>query len=82
MAHAFDEEGRTSFLVLRCLFPPAACQTSKSSAAVANQPENKPADEESRTADLQKAVQNPVASLISVPLQNNSNFSIGPYDRT
>ena len=34
------------------------------------------------TASLQKAVQNPVASLISVPLQNNSNFDIGPFDRT
>lgn len=33
-------------------------------------------------ADLQKATQNPVASLISVPIQNNSNFGIGPYDRT
>jgi hypothetical protein len=32
--------------------------------------------------DLQKAVQNPVASLISVPVQNNSNFGIGPNDRT
>ena len=32
--------------------------------------------------DLQKAVQNPVASLISVPVQNNSNFGIGPYGRT
>jgi hypothetical protein len=34
------------------------------------------------TEDLQKATQNPVSSLISVPLQNNSNFNIGPYDRT
>ncbi len=34
------------------------------------------------TADLQKAVQNPVASLISVPIQNNSNFGVGPFDRT
>lgn len=33
------------------------------------------------TEDLQKATQNPVASLISVPIQNNSNFGIGPYDR-
>jgi len=32
--------------------------------------------------DLQKSTQNPVASLISVPVQNNSNFGIGPYDRT
>jgi hypothetical protein len=31
---------------------------------------------------LAKATQNPVANLISVPLQNNSNFAIGPYDRT
>src|SRR5215469_8284192 len=34
------------------------------------------------TEDLQKATQNPVASLISVPIQNNSNFGIGPFDRT
>ena len=31
---------------------------------------------------LQKATQNPVASLISVPIQNNSNFNYGPYNRT
>ena len=31
---------------------------------------------------LQNAVQNPVASLISVPLQNNTSFDIGPFDRT
>jgi hypothetical protein len=34
------------------------------------------------TAALQKATQNPIASLISVPIQNNSNFGIGPNDRT
>ncbi len=34
---------------------------------VGNQPE-----------DLQKATQNPVASLISVPLQNNTNFGVNP----
>ena len=33
------------------------------------------------TEALQKATQNPVADLISVPLQNNSNFGIGSYDR-
>jgi len=32
--------------------------------------------------ELQKAVQNPVASLISVPLQNNTNFSLGSFNRT
>jgi hypothetical protein len=36
----------------------------------------------SGSSDLQKASQNPVASMISVPIQNNSNFGIGPYDRT
>jgi hypothetical protein len=36
----------------------------------------------SDTDSLAKATQNPVASLISVPLQNNSNFGIGPYNRT
>lgn len=30
---------------------------------------------------LAKATQNPVASLISVPIQNNSNFGVGPYNR-
>jgi hypothetical protein len=29
---------------------------------------------------LQKATQNPVASLISVPLQDNMNFGVGPYN--
>ena len=32
--------------------------------------------------NLQKATQNPVASLISVPVQNNNNFGIGPFNRT
>ena len=31
---------------------------------------------------LRKAAQNPVASLISVPIQENWNFNIGPNDRT
>ena len=34
------------------------------------------------TDALRKAAQNPVASLISVPVQNNDNFGIGPDDRT
>src|SRR5271155_2181582 len=43
--------------------------------------EQTPAAAESTDA-LRKAAQNPVASLISVPVQNNNNFSIGPDDRT
>ncbi len=40
-----------------------------------------PESEESKTAALAKAAQNPVANLISFPLQNNTNFGIGPYER-
>lgn len=32
--------------------------------------------------DLAKKAQNPIANLISVPIQNNTSFNIGPYDRT
>src|SRR5215468_2322367 len=34
------------------------------------------------TESLQKATQNPVANLISVPLQDNMNFGVGPYNGT
>lgn len=33
-------------------------------------------------ADLAKASQNPLANMVSVPFQNNTNFGIGPHDRT
>jgi hypothetical protein len=33
------------------------------------------------TDSLRKAAQNPIANLISVPLQNNTNFDVGPYHR-
>jgi hypothetical protein len=39
-------------------------------------------DDENQAEALQKATQNPVANLISVPVQNNSNFFVGPLDRT
>ncbi len=47
------------------------------------QPKKKPEEvAASAQNNLEKAVQNPVASLISVPLQNNANFNLGPYNRT
>ena len=52
-----------------------------SCAAQANSAAAPPAEAQDTEA-LQKATQNPVASLISVPLQNNNNFAIGPYNRT
>jgi hypothetical protein len=33
-------------------------------------------------SDLAKAAQNPIADLISLPLQNNTNFNVGPQKRT
>jgi hypothetical protein len=33
-------------------------------------------------ADLARASQNPIASLISVPFQNNTNFGVGEFNRT
>lgn len=33
-------------------------------------------------ADLAKAAQNPVSDLISLPFQNNTNFNVGPNDKT
>lgn len=33
-------------------------------------------------AELVRKVQNPVSNLISLPFQNNTNFNIGPYERT
>lgn len=48
--------------------------------ALAQQSGQQPAPGSS-TEELQKAVQNPVANLISVPLQENMNVDIGPYGR-
>jgi hypothetical protein len=43
-----------------------------------SQAEQPPAE----TGDLQKATQNPVAGLISVPIQSNTNFGIGPFQKS
>lgn len=37
---------------------------------------------DSGSSDLAKAAQNPIANLISLPLQNNTNFNVGPLDQT
>ena len=43
--------------------------------------DDKPAAAANNADALRKAAQNPVASLISVPVQENWNFNIGPNDR-
>jgi hypothetical protein len=45
-------------------------------------PEEPEANTSASTEALQKATQNPVASLISVPIQNNNNFGMNPGYRT
>lgn len=37
---------------------------------------------EESEGSLAKQAQNPIANLVSVPFQSNTNFGIGPYDRT
>jgi len=37
---------------------------------------------ENETEELARAVQNPVADLISLPFQNNTDFNFGPDDKT
>jgi hypothetical protein len=41
-----------------------------------------PCPAEDDTQDLAEKTQNPVSDLISLPFQNNTNFKIGPHDRT
>jgi len=38
--------------------------------------------QEQDAAELAKQAQNPIGNLISLPLQNNTNFDVGPYERT
>jgi len=39
-------------------------------------------DKEKTKADIEKAAQNPIASMYVLPVQNNTQFGIGPFDRT
>jgi hypothetical protein len=41
-----------------------------------------PASDADNAELLRKEAQNPIASLVSVPIQENWNFSVGPSDRT
>ena len=40
------------------------------------------AQDDADTEALAKAAQNPIADLIRLPLQNNTNFNVGPQERT
>jgi hypothetical protein len=59
-----------------------AAQQSKVNAQKTNTKDKDAGSSDAATESLQKATQNPVASLISVPIQNNNNFGINPGYRT
>lgn len=73
-----------SFLGL-CAFAFAITLAAQERQAPASDPKNAPGEalaSEAESPDkLRKAAQNPVASLISVPIQENWNFNIGPSSR-
>ena len=48
--------------------------------ALGQEPATPPSDEDARTLELAKKTQNPIADLISLPLQNNLNFGYGAKD--
>ena len=49
-------------------------------------PEETPQEDSTKAAEsveeLARKAQNPIANLISLPFQNNTNFGVGPLDRT
>jgi hypothetical protein len=65
-----------SLLIILPLAIPAVAQNTTADSS------EKPPQAEAGAEQLRKAAQNPIANLISVPIQNNTNFSVGPYNRT
>jgi hypothetical protein len=39
-------------------------------------------EQQASASDLAKAAQNPIAAMISLPFQNNTNFNVGPEEKT
>lgn len=79
---------RRRFCTLMLLAAMLSCQSmlaQQSQSATAAKPQAASASEGSAphsAAELQKAIQNPVANLISLPFQNNGAYGIGPYNRS
>ena len=68
--------------ILIALASPLFSQSSTPATTQLKASESPAASDEAAAGQLQKAVQNPVADLISVPLQNNTNFGVGSFNRT
>ncbi len=71
-----------SCVAARCLAQEAPPSTASTSSAANPASGQGTPNQTAGTQDLQRAVQNPVASMIIVPVQNNTNFGIGPFART
>ena len=50
--------------------------------AQADKPATEAATAAAPASDLEQKIQNPIASMISVPIQNNVDFGVGAYERT
>jgi hypothetical protein len=61
--------------------PESSAPADQTKPAATDQKPDAAESEESKTAALAKAAQNPVADLISFPLQNNTAFGYGPNQR-
>jgi hypothetical protein len=71
-----------TFAVSLLATAPAAANLQEGTVSTGGQEtQPQPPPGEARSEELQKAVQNPVANLISVPFQNNIDYRIGPFDR-
>jgi hypothetical protein len=57
------------------------CSTLRAQTAEPGDDSSKPHTESGGAADVANKLQNPVADLISIPLQSNFDFGIGPDDR-
>lgn len=82
-ASALDADYRLSWASDFTVMPTDATQPAPA-IAQADDVEIDPSDglNDAEELDLARQSQNPVANLISVPFQNNTNFGVGQFDRT
>ena len=83
---AFAQEDATAGSTASAPMPVTSSTAAPNSPDSSPQDKSAPPDQGKPAADdsaaLAKAAQNPVASLISFPLQNNTNFAVGAFNRT
>jgi len=74
-AGCFDSKAVASWIVWGAIAAMALPATAESGDGIIEAGEDE-------TAELARAAQNPVASLISLPFQNNTTFEFGPREKT